>query len=68
MSAIPNHRSLPGTTALAGFDPIILAFMDDLRVREGIIDKHVGRHRGTARHFLTWLGLSGIALETSTAQ
>ena len=64
MSSRPNHRSLLGTTALAGFDPIILAFIDDLRVREGIADKHVGYYRGPARHFLTWLGCSGIALET----
>ena len=67
MSAIPNHRFLLGTTALAGFDPIILAFIDDLRVREGIVDKHVGRYRGTARHFLTGLtldSLSGPRLET----
>ena len=74
MASRPDHQSLPGTTALAGFDPIIFAFIDDLRVREGIAGKHVGRFRGTARHFLAWLGLSGIALETvrlhgrSTAQ
>ena len=64
MASRPDHQSLPGTTALAGFDPIIFAFIDDLRVREGIAGKHVGRFRGTARHFLAWLGLSGIALET----
>ena len=43
MASRPDHQSLPGTTALAGFDPIILAFIDDLRVREGIAGKHVGR-------------------------
>ena len=49
MASRPDHQSLPGTTALAGFDPIIFAFIDDLRVREGIAAKHVGRFRGTAR-------------------
>ena len=49
MASRPDHQSLPGTTALAGFDPIIFAFIDDLRVREGIAGKHVGRFRGTAR-------------------
>ena len=36
MASRPDHQSLPGITALAGFDPIIFAFIDDLRVREGI--------------------------------
>ncbi len=64
MASISKRRSLLGTTALASFDPTIVAFIDDLRVREGIVGRDVSRYRGTARHFLVWLGLSGIALET----
>ena len=64
MTSISKRRFLLGTTALASFDPTIVAFIDDLRVREGIVGKDVSRYRGTARHFLVWLGLSGIALET----
>ncbi|MDE0029847.1 MAG: tyrosine-type recombinase/integrase [Deltaproteobacteria bacterium] len=64
MASRRDHRSLLGTTALASFDPIIRAFIDDLRDREGIAGKRVGRYRGTARHFVVWLALSGIALDT----
>ena len=56
-------RQFVATTALAGFDPIVHAFIDNLR-REGIAERHITLHSGPARHFLTWLELSGIILET----
>lgn len=63
MASRPDHRSLLGTTALTSFDPVIRAFIDDLRVREVIAAKYAGRYRGIARHFVVWLALTGIALE-----
>lgn len=60
----PNNRTLPEATTVANFDPIIGEFIDDLLARVGIAQTQVGCHRSTARHFLIWLGLSGIALET----
>ena len=76
MASRPNHQSLPGTTALAGFDPIIFAFIDDLRVREGIpsiegkrVTPHVLRHStamtilhatGDIRKVSLWLGHADI--------
>ena len=59
----PASRQFVATTALAGFDPIVRAFIDNLR-REGIAERHITLHSGPARHFLTWLELSGIILET----
>ena len=56
-------RQFVATTALAGFDPIVHAFIDNLR-REGIAERHITLYSGPARHFLTWLELSGIILET----
>ena len=64
MSSIPHRRSLPGTTASPGFDPIILEFIDDLRHRGEVADGQFPKYRYIARHFLIWLGHSGIALET----
>ena len=64
MASIPEHRSLSGTTERAGVDPVIVAFIENLRVCEGVAGKHVSRYRVVARHFLTWLERSGIALET----
>ena len=62
MSSTPNRRPL-ATTEQADFDPIILLFIDNLR-REGIAENSIAKHYpGLARHFLTWLDLSGIALE-----
>ena len=63
MSSIPNHRSLE-TTAQADFDAIILAFIDDLRLRERLAESQVHRYRYPARHFLIWLERNGISLET----
>ena len=76
MASRPDHQSLPGTTALAGFDPIIFAFIDDLRVREGIpsiegkrVTPHVLRHStamtilhatGDIRKVSLWLGHADI--------
>ena len=62
MSSIPK-RPLLATTALVGFDPIILAFIDDLRLRGEIAEGRVRHYRGLARHFLIWLAHCGIPLE-----
>lgn len=64
MASTSDHRSLSGTTEQAGLDPVIVAFIEHLRVREGVAGRQVSRYRVAARHFLTWLGRSGIALET----
>ncbi len=64
MSATPNRRSLPGTTGPPGFDPIIVAFIDDLRRQGAIAEGQFCKYRYGARHFLIWLVHSGIALET----
>ena len=64
MSSTPNRRSLLGTTALAGFDSIILAFIDDLRRRGEIAEGQFPKYRYAARHFLIWLELTDIALKT----
>ena len=62
MSSIPK-RPLLATTELVGFDPIILAFIDDLRLRGEIAEGRVRHYRGLARHFLIWLAHCGIPLE-----
>ena len=41
-------RQFVATTALAGFDPIVRAFIDNLR-REGIAERHITLHSGPAR-------------------
>ena len=64
MSATPNRRSLPETTAPPGFDPIIVTFIDDLRRQGEIAEGQFPKYRYAARHFLIWLEHSGIALET----
>lgn len=63
MSSTPNRLSLMGTTALTGFDPVILSFIDDLRRRGEIAEGQFRKYRYVARHFLIWLEHSGIALE-----
>ena len=67
MSSTPNRRSLLGTTALAGFDASILAFIDDLRRRGEIAEGQFPKYRYAARHFLIWVELTGIALKTVDA-
>lgn len=62
MSSTPKGR-FPASTALADFDPIILEFMEDLRVRGGLTEGTANLHRGPVRHFLIWTVLCGIALE-----
>ncbi len=62
MSSTTSRRLLE-TTALVGFEPIVLAFIDNLR-REGIAERYITFHTGPARHFLFWIERSGIALET----
>ncbi|MCY4556854.1 MAG: tyrosine-type recombinase/integrase [Chloroflexi bacterium] len=63
MSAIPNRRSLLATSALVDFDPIVLAFIDDLVAREEISDGFALRCRACARHFLIWRQRCGVSLE-----
>lgn len=63
MSSTPNRRSLLGTSALAGFDPILLAFIDDLVAREEPSEGFALRCRACARHFLIWRERCGIPLE-----
>ena len=63
MSSIPIRCSLT-TTALASLNRIVLAFIGDLRRRGEIAERTVPHYRYCARHFLVWLELSGIALET----
>ncbi len=55
MSSTPNRRSLLETTALAGFDSIILEFINDLRHRGGTAKGQLPKYRYAARHFLIWL-------------
>lgn len=62
MSSTPNRRFLLATTALAGFDSIILEFIDDLRRRGGAAEGQLHKYRYAARHFLIWLELAGIEL------
>ncbi len=64
MASTFNRRHMLEFTALADCDPIIFAFIDDLR-RAGYAENYVVQHHpGAARHFLIWLHLNGIALET----
>ena len=67
MSSTPNRRSLLGATALTGFDPIILEFIDDLRHRGGAAEGQIPKYRYAARHLLIWLDLTGIELKTVDA-
>ena len=67
MSSTPNRRPPLGTTALAGFDASIFAFIDDLRRRGEIAEGQFPKYRYAARHFLIWLELTGIALKTVDA-
>lgn len=63
MSSTLNHRSMLENTALASWDPIIFAFIDDLR-RAGFSEHYVSDHHpAAARHFLLWLHLKGIELK-----
>lgn len=63
MSSTPNRRALLGTTALAGFDSLILEFINDLRHSDGAAEGKLSDYRYAARHFLIWLELAGIALK-----
>ncbi len=62
MSATPNSRPL-GSAALAGFNTIILAFIDDLRRRGAAAESQFRKYQYAARHFLIWLELAGIELK-----
>lgn len=64
MRSIPNCRPFPATTALAGFDPVILEFIDELRDNGGVAAAQVRKCAYAARHFLVWLDLSGMDLST----
>ena len=61
MSERPEGQFLT-STALARFDPIILGFIDDLRVCGEIAESYVELHRGPVLHFLIWSARNGIAL------
>ena len=63
MSSIPKGRLL-ATTTLAGFDPIVRAFLDDLHRRGEVAESRVRHYRGPAGHFLVWLEISTIPLES----
>ena len=63
----PDPNTGLGTTALAGFDASILAFIDDLRRCGEIAESQFPKYRYAARHFLIWLELTGIALKTVDA-
>ena len=63
MSAIPHRRSLQATSALVNFDPIVLAFIDDLVAREEPSEGFTLRCRACARHFLIWRERRDIPLE-----
>ena len=65
MSSTLNRRSTLEATVLAGFESTISAFIDDLR-SQGIAGfGRLKRYPGPARHFLVWLHLNGIELETA---
>ena len=66
MSSTPK-RQLLATTALVGFEPIIVAFLDDLRLHGEIAEGRMRHYRARARHFLIWLTLSGIPLKAVDA-
>ena len=52
---------LTAATQQVQFDSIIQEFVSALR-REGVADGYSSRHRGSARHFLTWLVRRDIPL------
>ena len=56
-------NGLTAATQQARFDSIIQEFVSALR-REGVADGYISRHRGPARHFLTWLVGRDIPLRT----
>ena len=64
MRSTPHCRSLPATTSLAGFDPFVVEFIEELRHRNGTPEGQLRKHRYVALHFLIWLDLSGIDLVT----
>lgn len=64
MSTMPNRRSLLGTSALFNFDPIVLAFIEDLVARETVSEGFALSCRACARHFLIWCERRGISLDT----
>lgn len=64
MRSIPNCRPFPATTALAGFDPVILEFVNELRDKGGVAAARIRKYAHVARHFLVWLDFSGMELST----
>ena len=62
MPSIPSRQSLAATTQ-PDFNPIILAFIEELR-REAIAERYITLYTGPANHFLMWGERHGIALET----
>ncbi|MDE0617098.1 MAG: tyrosine-type recombinase/integrase [Rhodospirillaceae bacterium] len=64
MSAKSSLEPLLTTTALASFDLLVLPFIEQHHRGEEITERRFRRYRGIARHFLIWLSLEGIPLET----
>ncbi len=49
MRSIPNCRPVPATTALAGFDPVILEFIDELLDNGGVAAAQIRKYTHAAR-------------------
>ena len=64
MSSSPINCRSRLNTVLADIDSLIPLFTDDLLRRQGIAEATVPACRYAARHFLIWLGLRRVALET----
>lgn len=67
MSAKSGREPLLTATALASFDQLVLAFIEETSRGEEIVGRRFRRYRGISRHFLIWLALEGISLEAVDA-
>ena len=64
MSSSPVSRRSRLIAALADIDSLMRLFTDDLLCHQGIAEATVPACRHAARHFLIWLALRRVALET----
>ena len=64
MSSSPVSRRSRLIAALADIDSLMPLFTDDLLCHQGIAEATVPACRHAARHFLIWLALRRVALET----
>ena len=64
MSSSPVSRRSRLNATLADIDSLMPQFTDDLLCHQGIAEATVRRCRSAARHFLIWLALHRVALET----